>query len=173
MPATAYVGVSLDGFLARPDGTIDWLPAPGPELGFAEFMAGIDDVVMGRRTWEFVAAADPWYYGDTPVVVLSSRPIARHAHTRSGVRHVAGDPAQVVATLAADGLANLHVDGGVTVQRFLRAGLIHLLVITTVSVLIGQGRPLFGPLDLDVHLTHVRTRSFDNGMVQSEYTVDR
>ncbi len=172
MPATSYVGVSLDGFLARPDGTIDWLPAPGPELGFAEFMAGIDAVVMGRHTWEFVAAADHWYYGHTPVVVLSSRPIELPTHRKADVRHLSGDPAQVVATLAADGLGNLYVDGGVTVQRFLRAGLIHRLVITTVPVLIGQGRPLFGSLDADVKLTHVRTRSFDNGMVQSEYTVD-
>jgi dihydrofolate reductase len=82
-----------------------------------------------------------------------------------------GEPREIVARLDAQGVRHAYVDGGVTIQRFLRAGLIQRLIVTRVPVLIGQGIPLFGALDADVPLRHVATRSYASGLVQSEYAV--
>jgi dihydrofolate reductase len=83
-----------------------------------------------------------------------------------------GAPAEIVSRLAASGAHHLYVDGGVTIQRFLRAGLVHRLIITRVPVLIGDGIPLFGSLPGDVRLRHVATRHYPSGLVQSEYKID-
>lgn len=176
--ASVFVGVSLDGFLARPDGNLDWLMGAeaeggGGEYGYNEFIAGIDTIVMGSKTFEKALTFDKWYYGDKPVVVLSSRPVdLSAARARGGVvEQMAGAPAEIVSKLAASGVRHLYVDGGMTIQGFLRAGLIQRLIISRLPVLIGQGIPLFGPLPHDIRLRHVATRTYPGGMVQSEYHV--
>jgi dihydrofolate reductase len=68
-------------------------------------------------------------------------------------------------------MQHLYVDGGVTIQRFLEAGLIQRLIITRIPVLLGSGIPLFGPLPHDVRLEHVATRAYPSGLVQSEYVI--
>ena len=78
---------------------------------------------------------------------------------------------RVVAALEQRGIKHIYVDGGVTIQRFLEAGLIQRIIITRIPVLLGTGIPLFGPLSHDIHLTHVATRTFKGGLVQSEYTI--
>lgn len=173
MPATVFVGTSLDGYIARPDGSFDFLPSDGAagESGFEEFFAQVDALVMGRGTYETALAFPEWPYGGKPVVVLSHRPLP--GPPRAGVERMQGEPADVVAALAARGLRRLYVDGGLTVQAFLRAGLVDRLVVTRVPVLIGVGRPLFGPLPRDVRLRHVETRTLSGGMVQSTYDVER
>jgi dihydrofolate reductase len=84
---------------------------------------------------------------------------------------MAGPPGEIVSQLAASGAHHLYVDGGITIQGFLRAGLIQRLIITRVPVLIGEGIPLFGTLPRDVRLRHVATRHYPSGLVQSEYNV--
>ncbi|HEV8328357.1 MAG TPA: dihydrofolate reductase family protein [Nitrospiraceae bacterium] len=170
-----FVGVSLDGFIARSNGDLDWLMGDGggdsAEYGYNEFIAGIDAIVMGRKTFEKVLTFDKWYYGNKRVVVLSHRPIDLSvAQARGGVvERMAGPPAEVVSKLAASGAMCLYVDGGVTIQEFLRAGLINRLIISRLPVLIGVGIPLFGSLPHDIRLIHVTTRTYPGGMVQSEY----
>jgi dihydrofolate reductase len=172
MTASVFVGASVDGFIARVDGGLDWLPAGGGEPhGYEEFMAGMDAIVIGRNTFEIVLGFDPWPYGDKRVVVLSSRPLDLSAVRSGRVEQRAGDPATIIADLAADGAPNLYIDGGITIQRFLRAGLIERLIVTRVPVLIGEGIPLFGSLDRDIRLSHVATRSYPSGLVQSEYRI--
>lgn len=170
-----FVGVSLDGFIARPNGDLDWLTGEGDggEHGYNEFIAGIDAIVMGRKTFEKVLTFDKWYYGAKRVVVLSSRPVdLSAARTRGGiVEQMAGPPTEIVSKLAANGARHLYVDGGITIQGFLRAGLIHRLVISRLPMLIGEGIPLFGPLACDIRLRHIATRTYPGGMVQSEYHV--
>jgi len=87
------------------------------------------------------------------------------------VEQMSGAPPDIVSQLEARGIRSIYVDGGLTIQRFLQAGLIHRLIITRVPVLIGTGIPLFGPLQRDISLTHVATRHFPSGLVQSEYAV--
>lgn len=172
MTVSVFVGTSVDGFLARPNGDLDFLPEGGGEPhGYDEFMASVDAIVFGRKTFETVLTLGPWPYGDKRVVVLSGRPMDLSAAAGGVVEQMAGSPAEIVSRLAADGAHNLYVDGGITIQGFLRAGLVDRLVITRVPVLIGEGVPLFGPLPRDIRLRHVATRHYPSGLVQSEYDV--
>ena len=171
MNASIFVGTSLDGFIARSDGSFDFLDAGGNEPhGYEEFMAGVDALVIGRHTYETVLAFPAWPYGTKPVFVLSTRaPVPGPAGAI--VEHLSGTPAEVVAKLTGRGIRHAYVDGGITIQRFLRAGLIQRLVITRVPVLIGKGIPLFGDTERDIVLRHVATRQYAGGLVQSEYEV--
>jgi dihydrofolate reductase len=171
MKASVFVGTSLDGFLARPDGRFDFLPAGGGEPhGYDEFMATVDALVLGRNTFDVVVKFPTWPYGPKPVFVLSTRALPP-APPGAIVERMAGEPAEIASTLAARGIGHAYVDGGITVQRFLRAGLIQRIVVTRVPVLIGTGIPLFGTVPRDILLKHVATRSFASGLVQSEYEV--
>jgi dihydrofolate reductase len=134
-------------------------------------MASVDALVIGRNTFEKVLAFPEWPYGDKRVVVLSSRTVDLSAVIGGVVEQMSGSPAEVVSQLAASGAHHLYIDGGITIQRFLRAGLIQRLIITRVPVLIGEGIPLFGSLPHDVRLRHVATRHYPSGLVQSEYQV--
>ena len=172
MTVSVFVGTSLDGFIARPDGDLDWLPEGGGEPhGYDEFMASVDALVIGRKTFEKVLTLDAWPYGDKRVVVLSSGPVDLSAVRGGVVEQMGGTPAEIVSRLALRGVDHLYVDGGITIQGFLRAGLVQRLIITRVPVLIGDGIPLFGSLPRDLRFHHVATRSYPSGLVQSEYHV--
>jgi dihydrofolate reductase len=172
MTISVFVGTSVDGFIARPNGDLDFLPAGGGEPhGYDEFMASVDALVIGRNTFETVLRFPAWPYGDKRVVVLSSRPIDLSAVRGAVVEKMAGPPADIVSKLAASGAHNLYVDGGITIQRFLRAGLVQRLIITRVPVLIGEGTPLFGPLTRDLRLHHIATQHYPSGLVKTEYRV--
>ena len=174
MNASVFVGASVDGFIARQNGDLDWLPAGGGEPhGYDEFIATVDTIVIGRKTFETVLSFEAWPYGKKRIVVLSSHPVDLSvAIARGGVvEHMGGAPAEIVAALATRGARHLYVDGGITIQRFLRAKLIDRLVVTRVPVLIGDGIPLFGSLPQDIRLRHVKTRSYPSGLVQSEYEI--
>ena len=170
MKLSVFCGVSVDGFLARPNHTLDFLDAGGQEPhGFDEFYASMDVVVIGRRTFEVVLTFGGWAYGKKPVVVLSSRPLDFSAVKGGVVEQMSGEPAKIAKHLKARGFKHAYIDGGITIQRFLAAGCIDRLVITRVPVLIGAGVPLFGPVPQDVSLRHVATRCYKGGLVQSEY----
>jgi dihydrofolate reductase len=172
MTFSVFIGTSLDGFIARPNGDLDFLPAGGGEPhGYDEFMAGIDTLVIGRKTYETVLAYPEWPYGKRRVVVLSSGPLNFSGAPKGMVEHMGGSPAEIASRLAATGARNVYVDGGVTIQGFLRAGLIQRLIITRVPVLIGEGIPLFGTLPHDVQLQHVSTQHYPSGLVKTEYRV--
>jgi len=171
MMVSVFVGTSVDGFIARPNGDLDFLPPSGGEPhGYNEFIATVDAIVIGRKTFETVLAMEGWPYGDKRVVVLSSRPLDLSG-AGGIVEQMAGSPAEIASRLAASGAHHLYVDGGVTIQGFLRAVLIQRLIITRVPVLIGEGVPLFGTLSRDIRLRHIATRHYPSGLVQSEYQV--
>lgn len=172
MMVTVFVGASVDGFIARANGDLDFLPEGGGEPhGYTEFIATVDAIVMGRNTFEKVLTFGDWPYGQKRVVVLSSRPVDLSLAIGGVVEQMAGPPVDIVSRLAASGAQHLYVDGGITIQRFLAAGLVQRLIVTRVPVLIGDGIPLFGALPRDVRLRHVATRHFPSGLVQSEYHV--
>jgi dihydrofolate reductase len=172
MMVSVFIGTSVDGFIARQNGEFDFLPEGGGEPhGYNEFMASVDALVIGRKTFETVLAYPVWPYGDKRVVVLSSRPVDFSAVHGGIVEQRAGPPAEIVSKLAASGVSHIYVDGGITIQRFLRAGLIQRLIITRVPVLIGDGIPLFGALPRDLRLRHVATQQYPSGLVKSEYHI--
>jgi dihydrofolate reductase len=176
--ASVFIATSLDGFIARANGDLDWLTgaessATEQDFGYQEFMDTVDTIVLGRNTFELVLTFDTWPYGGKKVVVLSSKPSAVPPHLVESVEWLSLPPQRLVERLAAQGAIHLYVDGGKTIRGFLNAGLIDELTITRVRVLIGTGVPLFGPLNHDVRLTHTVTRQFENGFVQSKYRVAR
>ncbi|NBC19279.1 MAG: dihydrofolate reductase [Bacteroidetes bacterium] len=173
MNASVFIATSLDGFIAREDGAIDWLPTPDgtdEDYGYQAFMDTVDVLVMGRHTYETVLSFGAWPY-ETPVVVLSHRSIEQPEEQDASVERMAGPPREILQRLADRGLTHAYVDGGRTIQRFLADGLIQRLTITVVPVLLGEGLPLFGPLPHDVRLQLLDTRSFPNGLVQHRYAV--
>jgi dihydrofolate reductase len=172
MPCSVFIGTSVDGFIARPNNDLDFLPPGGGEPhGYTEFFAGIDALVIGRKTFDTVLAYPEWPYSTKRVVVLSAKPIDFSSVRGGVVEQMSGPPADIVSKLAATGAHHLYIDGGVTIQQFLRASQIHRLIITRVPVLIGQGIPLFGSLPKDVKLRHIRTQSYASGLVQTEYEI--
>ena len=171
MKATVFVGTSLDGFIARPDGAFDFLDAGGNEPhGYEEFMATVDALVIGRKTFEVVLSLGGWHYGKKPVFVLSHHDLPP-APAEAVVERMSGDTSEIVSQLERRGLEHIYVDGGLTIQEFIRAGLIQRLIVTRVPVLIGEGIPLFGKLLHDIPLKHIDTRQFAGGLIQSEYEI--
>lgn len=168
---SVFVGTSLDGYIARTDGSVDFLSHAGDEPhGFDEFIATVDALVMGRNTYDFIVEHGEWPYGDKPVFVISSRKLDAPPPVAI-VERLSGTPGEIAAELGSRGIGHVYVDGGMTIRTFLRAGLIQRLVISKVPVLIGSGISLFGDLDQDVVLRHVATRQFESGLVQSEYEI--
>ena len=172
MQCSVFIATSLDGFIARANGDIDWLPIPTAmeDYGYGEFIKSVDTMVLGRNTFELALSFGAWPY-KTPVTVLTSRPESLPSALPPLVRVSSGSPDDVITELEQRGATHAYVDGGKTIQRFLEAARIDRLIITTIPVLIGAGIPLFGRLTRDVKLKHVRTRSFDDGLVQSEYRI--
>jgi dihydrofolate reductase len=180
---SVFLGMSVDGFIARLDGTLSFLdgggeppdegdaPTPddgeGGDFGFAEFVSSVEAVLMGRSTYEFIQPFADWPYQGKPVHVLSTT-LEPGADDRITV-HGSFDDA--VAALTAAGYRRVYVDGGRTVHAFLRAGLITDLTLSRVPVLIGTGLTPFGELAVDIPLEHVRTQTSGGGMVQSTYRV--
>jgi len=176
MKASVYIATSLDGFIARANGDIDWLSGGGSEdggedYGYKEFWDTVDVLVMGRNTYEKVLTFGEWPYGSKPVVVLSSKQVQIRKHIAKSVESMSCSPSELVSRLSGRGARHLYVDGGKTIQGFLDAGLIQQLIITRIPILIGSGIPLFGPLTHDIRLRHIETRQFANGLVQSKYEV--
>lgn len=175
--ASVFIAASLDGFIARKDGGIDWLPTPdsdsedGEDYGYNDFIKTIDAIVMGRNTYELVLTFDEWYYGETPLFVLTTKGVEIPERLQKTVSQMSGSPKEIVQELAEEGYHNLYVDGGKTIQGFLNAGLIDEMTITTIPVLIGSGIPLFGSTDHDIHFHHIENNSFPNGLVQHKYKV--
>ena len=168
MKASVFIGTSVDGFIARVDGTLDFLPPGGGEPhGYIEFMASVDAIVIGRKTFDTVLTFPNWPY-EKPVFVLTSKPDKLHIPAGAKSEIMNATPEQVVAKLDQLGFTHISVDGGATIQRFLAAGLIQRLIITRVPVLIGAGIPLFGSLPHDIRLEHVETRSYSSGLVRTE-----
>jgi dihydrofolate reductase len=179
MKASVFVATSLDGYIARSDGGLDWLPGAGEtfegeDYGFGAFFSTVDVVVIGRHTFEKVLTFLHWPYGEKPVVILTSRSAGDLPRLPAPTaEYMTCSPGEVAARLEERGARHLYVDGGITVQRFLDAGLIDRVMINRIPIVLGGGIPLFGPVRRDIHLRHVSTRQYPNGFVQSEYEVLR
>jgi dihydrofolate reductase len=172
-----FIATSLDGYIARVDGDISWLLSrddPAEDHGYESFIKNIDGIIMGRGTLEKVLDFPSWPY-ERPVVVLSKSLAPKDLpETLQGrVRIFDMKPKALMDKLSNEGWKRAYVDGGLLIQSFMREKLIDDLVITTIPVLIGQGRPLFGPLPGDVSLTLVDSKTFPSGLVQSRYRIMR
>lgn len=174
---SVFIATSLDGYISRSEGSIDWLldannnVPVGEDCGYSQFMADVDAIIMGRNTFEQVLGFDPWPYESKPVVVLSQRGIAIPSNISSSVSVSNEEPNQLIDRLSLQGIKNIYVDGGLTIQSFFAAGLIDKITITVIPVLLGSGKSLFGSLSKDIHLENENTTTFDFGFVQNRYRV--
>ncbi|HEY1086692.1 MAG TPA: dihydrofolate reductase family protein [Archangium sp.] len=165
---SVFIATSVDGFIARRDGGIDWLSRverPGEDYGFAAFFETVDALVMGRNTWEIVKAFPTWPYGDKRVIVLTHRPLSPVKNEET----FSGEPRALVEKLGAEGVRRVYVDGGVVIQSFLRAGLVDELTVSQIPVLLGEGIPLFAGAGRETALQLVESRAFDSGLIRSTW----
>ncbi|MBV6634887.1 MAG: dihydrofolate reductase [Mameliella sp.] len=173
-----FIAMSLDGYIAREDDSLDWLTpyhAPDEDHGFDAFMASVDGLVMGSGTFRTVLGfGGDWPYAK-PAIVLS------HSLTRDDIPDALRTrvtlsretPTALMSRLDAEGWQRVYVDGGAVIRSFLQDGLIADMEITLVPVLIGRGRKLFGEMDLatDLRLDQLRVRRFSSGLVLTRYAV--
>lgn len=177
--SSVFIAASLDGFIARKNGDLDWLDEANKsvpkesDLGFETFMESIDVLIMGRKTYEKVLSYGVWVYGDKPVIVLSRNKVEIPSHLIETVSCSSESPKELCDRLSSEGVKRLYVDGGYTIQQFLAEDLIGDITITTIPVILGEGIPLFNSRKKDVLLKHIKTKTFDFGFVQTTYRVIR
>jgi dihydrofolate reductase len=161
---SVFIAASIDGYIARDDGSIDFLDCvawPGEDYGYANFFAQVDTLVVGRNTWEAVRGFPEWPWSGKRVVVLTHRVLpAQH-----GEETHAGDLRPLLRALQAQGVRRIYLDGGIAIRQGLREGVVDDMTVSTIPLLLGSGRALFGdtPLsswDLD------GIRHFPSGLVQ-------
>jgi dihydrofolate reductase len=170
--AAAFIATSLDGYIARTDGSIDWLTSRAEhagETGYDEFLASVDTVVVGRNTYQLACKFDTWPYEGKQVEVLSTT-LDPDTDDRILVHRTLD---ALVETLNDRGAQRIYTDGAATIQTFLTAGLLNELTITTAPVLLGTGILLFAPVPTEIHLTHNATRTLNACFTQSDYTIQR
>ena len=168
-----YIATSLDGYISAPDGKLDWLsyiPIPeGDDLGFSEFVDRVDAIVMGRITFETVLGFGTGWHYPVPGIVLSSKLKSAPEDIADHVQFANGTPSEFVQLANEQGFENLYIDGGKTVQRFLRKDLIGELIITEIPLLLGGGDRLFGELDQRLEFELVDTEVMLNQLVKKRY----
>lgn len=166
-----FIATSVDGFIARRDGNLDWLKAverPGEDYGYQRFFNSVDALVIGRGTYDVARAFEPWPYAGKRCVVMTRRAFEPKANEET----FSGEPAALLGELERAGVRRVYVDGGAVISQFLAAGLIDELTISRVPVLLGTGIPLFGP-GTEQPLTLVESRAFPSGLVQTTWRIAR
>ena len=164
-----FIATSLDGYIARADGSIEWLhmvELEGEDYGFKAFMDGVDAVVMGRKTYDTVAGFDgPWPYEGKRLVVLTHRA----SDPKHGETFYAGEVAALVEQLGREGVRNIYIDGGEVVTQFLKAELVDRMTVSLIPTTLGAGRPLFCGGHPERRWTLEHSRAWPTGLVQVTY----
>ena len=168
-----FIGKSIDGYIAGKNGELDWLNMiPNPEengMGYPEFMSEIDAIVMGKTTFEMVINFDiDWPYKEQ-VFVLSHTLKEIPETLQKKVTLLKGDLKDILKTIHKKGFYDLYIDGGKTIQNFLKEDLIDELRISTLPIILGDGIPLFDVLPKSLKFNHIKTEVFLNEIVQSHY----
>ena len=174
---SVYIAASIDGFIAKPGGDIEWLNRPEyatsklKGVSYEDFIATVDVLIMGRNTFEKVLSFDHWPYEELLVVVLTSRNVDIPEHLHDKVKIESGEPDAILSRLASQNYSHFYIDGGITIQRFFTAKRIDEITITWIPILLGDGIPLFGIHDTEQQLQLIDAIPSDNGFVQVRYSV--
>lgn len=172
---SVYIAISLDGFIARKNGSINWLVEAtaevphGEDFGYHEFMESVDLLLMGRKTYEKVLTFPEWPYKDKKVMVMSKKGIELPSNLTDKVSVTSASPLEILQSLENKNIKRIYVDGGITIQSFLKEGLIDDLIITQIPIIIGTGIPLFGEIEKDIKLELVESKAYSCGFIKSNY----
>ncbi len=167
---SVYIASSLDGYIAREDGSLDWLDQVGgydEDYGFQKLLDSIDAVILGRNTYEVAAPVADWPYKGKRLIVLS-----RSLQTvREGAEIFCGDLTQLLSQLHADGIQHIWIDGGSTISQFLDLQMVDLITLSIIPIILGKGIPLFKPISKEISCCSVSAQSYPSGLVQLVYKV--
>ncbi len=185
MKCSVFIATSVDGFIAKKDGGVDWLHTAGnsaadmgdqADMGFDDYMASVDCMVMGRKCMEMISSMnltpEQWPYGDTRIIVLSNTLKEAPKNMKGKVEMYSGDLEILMSKLKAEGHKHAYIDGGTTIQAFINLGLIDEMTISRAPVLLGEGIPLFGKTDKEIKLEHVQALAFANDFIQETFVVN-
>ncbi|WED28986.1 dihydrofolate reductase family protein [Vibrio sp. DW001] len=185
MKCSVYIATSVDGFIAKKDGNVDWLHTTGnldadlgehADMGMTEYMASIDCMIMGRKCMEMISSMnltpEDWFYGDTRIIVLSNTLKNPPVNMRDKVEMYFGDLTALISRLEKEDHHHAYIDGGATIQAFINLQLINEMTITRIPVLLGEGISLFGKTFKDIQLEQAQAITFANDFVQEKYTVN-
>ncbi|WP_350286098.1 dihydrofolate reductase family protein [uncultured Croceitalea sp.] len=184
MKCSVYIATSVDGFIAKPDGNVDWLHTAGnlnadmatEDMGFKSFMDSVDCMVMGRKCMEMISNMDltpeQWFYGDMKIIVLSTTIKEAPEGLKGKVEMYSGGISELIGLLEKEGHTHCYVDGGTTIQSFINLKLINEIIITRAPILLGEGISLFGKIFKDIKLEKAEATAFANDFVQVKYSVN-
>lgn len=165
-----YIAMSIDGYIAKKDGNLNWLEyghTGDEDYGFKKFIDSVDALVLGRNTYEVVSGFDKWPYEGKRVVVVSN--------TLNKVRNEAelfcGQLTHLATMLHSEGIKHMWIDGGITVSKFLEAGLVDDITISVIAMVLGSGIPLFSTMNREHKCRLLSTQSYPSGLVQLKYEV--
>lgn len=174
---SVFIATSLDGYIAEEDGSIDWLNRfnetvpSGEDCGYKSFISTVDTLIMGRKTFEKVCEFESWPY-DLPVIVLSSQTnYCVPEFLKSKVSVTSENPEKLIQRLSSEKIKHIYLDGGKTIQSFIKENLVDELTITLIPILLGAGCSLFGTLNKEVRLKQLGCQSYDFGCVQLKYKI--
>ena len=177
---SVFIGTSLDGFIARENGDIDWLDDAnkqvtlGEDFGFKSFLESVDQIIMGRKTFDQVMNFDNWPYSNTKMIVLTSKNIEIPEKLRETVTTSnTSSPEQLIKELSDQSINHIYIDGGIVIQDFLSARLVDEITVTIVPILIGKGKSFSGLLSQDLSLQHLKTTVYSFGFVQNKYKINK
>lgn len=164
------VGQSIDGYIAKKDGNIDWLyygHSGDEEYGFKDFINSIDGLILGKNTYEVVSNFDQWPYDGKRVIVLSNS----LKNVRPEAELYTGSLKDLLSKLHSEGIKHVWVDGGVTISKFLEEGLVDEISISVIAMILGSGIPLFNPMNAEHKCELLSTKSYPSGLVESKYKI--
>lgn len=184
MKCSVYIATSADGYIATPEGSVDWLGDAGkqnadmsqnPDMGFNDFIASVDCMIMGRKCMETISGfnlePEQWPYGDIKIYVLSNSIKVAPENVRDKVEIYSGDVLELVSRLKNSGYKHAYIDGGTTITCFLNHQLINEMTITKAPIILGDGIPLFGKMNNRVKLSNSEAIVFPNDFLQIKYCV--
>jgi dihydrofolate reductase len=185
MKCSVYIATSADGYIATPEGDVDWLHTAGntdadmsdnPDMGFNDFIASVDCMIMGRKCMEVISSfnltPEQWPYGETKIYVLSRSMKVPPENLRDKVEMYAGDIPKLISQLERNGFKHAYIDGGATITSFLNLQLINEMTISKAPVILGEGIPLFGKVNHNIKLINSEAIVFSNEFIQIRYGVN-
>jgi len=185
MKCSVFIATSVDGFIAKEDGSVDWLQTAGnptidmgdeADMGMNEYMSTIDCMIMGRKCMDTISSMNltpqQWPYGSAKIIVLSTTVKEAPANMKGKVKMYSGDLQALVFELENDGFKHAYIDGGTTIQQFINLKLINEITITIAPILLGEGKSLFGKTFKDIKLEEAKAIAFSNDFIQVKYKVN-